>query len=40
MGIGKLLTCGGLGFWAVIDWFMISDSTREQNYEKLQAYLY
>ena len=40
MGVGKLLTCGGLGIWAIIDWFMISGSTKEQNYNKLQAYLY
>ena len=40
MGVGKLLTYGGLGSWAIIDWFMISGSTKEQNYNKLQAYLY
>lgn len=40
MGIGKLLTCGGLGIWAIIDWFMISSATKEQNLNKLQAYLY
>ena len=40
MGVGNLLTCGGLGIWAIIDWFMISGSTKEQNYNKLQAYLY
>lgn len=39
MGIGKLLTCGGLGIWAIIDWFLILDATKEQNYFKLQAYL-
>lgn len=40
MGLGKLLTCGGLGLWAIIDWFMILESTKEKNYNKLQAYLY
>ena len=40
MGVGKLLTCGGLGIWAIIDWFLISNSTKEQNYNKLQVYLY
>ncbi|WP_224484840.1 TM2 domain-containing protein [Robertkochia aurantiaca] len=36
LGIGKLLTCGGLGIWAIIDWFMIMGATRERNMEKLQ----
>ena len=40
MGIGKLLTCGGFGIWTIIDWFSISGSTKEQNYNKLQSYLY
>ncbi|MFT4761771.1 MAG: TM2 domain-containing membrane protein YozV [Paraglaciecola sp.] len=35
MGIGKLLTCGGFGIWAVIDWFMIMGATREKNMSKL-----
>ena len=40
MGVGKLLTCGGFGIWTIIDWFSISGSTKEQNYNKLQSYLY
>ncbi len=40
MGVGKLLTCGGLGIWAIIDWFMIMGATREKNMEKLQQLLY
>lgn len=40
LGIGKLLTCGGLGIWAIIDWFMIMGATREKNLEKLNQYLY
>jgi TM2 domain-containing membrane protein YozV len=40
MGVGKLLTCGGAGIWAFIDWFLISGSTKEENYKKLQGYLY
>ncbi len=39
MGIGKLLTCGGLGIWAIIDWFMIMGATRDKNIEKLQRVL-
>jgi len=40
IGVGKLLTCGGLGIWAIIDWFMIQGATREKNMEKLQQFLY
>lgn len=39
MGIGKLLTCGGLGIWTIIDWFMIQGATREKNLFKLQQHL-
>ena len=35
LGVGKLLTCGGLGIWTIIDWFLIMDATREKNLEKL-----
>jgi hypothetical protein len=40
LGIGKLITCGGLGIWTVIDWFLIMDATRSKNFEKLQPYLF
>ena len=40
LGIGKLLTCGGLGIWAIIDWFMIQDATREKNMEKMQQLIF
>lgn len=40
LGVGKLLTCGGLGIWAIIDWFLIMGSTREKNLTKLQEVLY
>ena len=40
LGVGKLLTCGGFGIWAIIDWFMIMGATREKNMEKLQQVLY
>ena len=39
LGVGKLLTCGGLGIWSIIDWFMIMGATREKNMAKLQMYL-
>ena len=40
MGVGKLLTCGGLGIWAIVDWFLIMGATREKNMIKLQALMY
>lgn len=39
LGVGKLLTCGGLGIWTIIDWFLISKATKERNLIKLQPYL-
>lgn len=39
LGIGKLITCGGLGIWTVVDWFLIMDATRNRNFQKLQPYL-
>jgi TM2 domain-containing membrane protein YozV len=40
LGFGKLLTCGGLGIWTVIDWFMIQNATKEKNMQKIQQLLY
>jgi hypothetical protein len=40
LGIGKLITCGGLGVWTVSDWFLIMDDTRSKNFGKLQPYLF
>jgi len=40
LGIGKLLTCGGLGIWTIIDWFLIMGATREKNMEMFQNALY
>ncbi len=39
LGVGKLLTCGGFGIWAIVDWFLIMDATRQKNMEKLQQML-
>ena len=39
LGIGKLLTCGGFGIWAIVDWFLIMGATREKNVERLQQVL-
>lgn len=34
LGIAKLLTCGGLGVWAIVDWFLIMGLTRDYNFQK------
>ncbi|MBT8228770.1 MAG: TM2 domain-containing protein [Bacteroidia bacterium] len=28
LGVGKLITCGGFGVWAIVDWFLIMQATR------------
>lgn len=33
-GVIKLLTCGGLGVWTVVDWFLIMGLTRDENFNK------
>ncbi len=39
LGVGKLITCGGLGVWTIIDWFMIMGHTREKNMNTLMQVL-
>jgi TM2 domain-containing membrane protein YozV len=39
LGVGKLLTCGGFGIWAIIDWFLIMPDTRTKNIDKLNRIL-
>lgn|SRR5574344_20228 len=39
LGVGKLLTCGGLGIWTIIDYFLIMDAAKADNYTKLGAFL-
>lgn len=40
IGIGKLLTCGGFGVWAIIDWFMIQKATKAKNWQRIEQFLY
>jgi TM2 domain-containing membrane protein YozV len=40
LGVGKLLTCGGLGIWTIIDWFLIMQATREKNMQEIQPLLF
>lgn len=35
MGVGKLLTCGGVYIWWFIDIFLIQDATKKKNLELL-----
>ena len=33
LGVAKLLTCGGLGIWWLVDLFLIMNRTKEKNYQ-------
>lgn len=35
LGVGKLLTGGGCGIWAIVDWFLIMNSIREKNFQSV-----
>ena len=37
IGVGKLITCGGLGIWTIIDWFLIQKATRQKNMEHMMT---
>lgn len=40
LGVGKLLTLGGCGIWALVDLFLIMDATKEKNMLMIQQILY
>ena len=37
LGVGKLLTCGGLGIWSIVDWFLVMGRAREINFQKVMT---
>jgi hypothetical protein len=37
LGIAKLLTCGGLGLWALVDWFIIMGRAKEVNFQRIMT---
>lgn len=39
LGVLKLLTVGGCGIWAIIDWFTAMKRTREYNFDKIMKIL-
>ena len=38
LGVAKLLTCGGMGIWTIVDWFTVSNRTKELNFQKIVQY--
>lgn len=37
LGVGKLVTCGGLYIWWIIDLFNIMDATKQKNMQKINT---
>ena len=39
LGLGKLFTCGGLYIWWLVDIFLVMDTARQHNFQRLMATL-
>lgn len=39
-GVAKLLTCGGVGIWSLIDLFTAFNRAKQANYNKIRPYLH
>ncbi len=39
LGVAKLLTAGGCGIWTIVDWCIITNKTKEYNYNELMKNL-
>lgn len=38
LGVGKLITAGGLGVWWLIDLFCIQNATKKANYKEIESF--
>lgn len=39
LGFLKLITCGGCGIWAILDYILIMDRTKEYNFNKIMNFI-
>lgn len=40
LGVGKLLTGGGCGIWAIVDIFLIREAAKKKNWEIISSVLH